>query len=181
VTQTGEVARIPPPLVVRDDLLASRVSAIHSSSFLFRRTDLLALPDGVDESIPASYGEDYDLLLRLTESGPIASVQQPLVVVHWDRVSYFAGRWTAMASGLSYLLDKHPELYSNPSNAARMCGQIAFARAASGDRKSARMWAGRCLRRRPTEPRAWLTFAMMTGLVGPDRIVSALNKRGRGI
>src|SRR5690606_15281238 len=93
VTQTSEVSHTPPPIVVRDDLLASRVSAIHPSSFLFRRADLLALPEGVDENIPASYGEDYDLLLRLAQSGPIASVQGALVVVHWDRVSHFAGRW----------------------------------------------------------------------------------------
>lgn len=181
VTQSGEVIRTPPPLVTHEEFFASRVPEIHPSSFLFRRSDLCALPGGVDEGIPYSYGEDYDLLLRLTSSGPIVSVQEPLVVIHWDRVSYFAGRWNAMAGGLAYLLAKHPRLYESRRNAARMCGQIAFAQAASGDMKSARVWAKQCLRRRPTEPRGWLTLAAMTRVVKPERIIAELNKRGRGI
>ncbi|PKI90835.1 glycosyl transferase family 2 [Actinomycetales bacterium SN12] len=181
VTRDGTVTRIPPLVTQRSDLLQSRVGEIHPSSFLFRRTALGALSGGVDESIPSSYGEDYDLLLRMTEFGPIVSVQAALVIVHWDRDSYFAGRWSAMASGLGFIVEKHPDLLFDNDNAARMSGQIAFAHAASGDYRAARIWLRRTLRHRLREPRAWLTVLAMSRVVSPRTIVTALNKRGRGI
>lgn len=181
VTREGTIDRRPPLVTTREDLLRSRVGELHPSSFLFRRADLLALPGGVDESIPFGYGEDYDFLLRVTERGPIASVSRELVVVHWDRDSYFAGRWERMAEGLSYLVSKHPALLEDTRNAARMCGQVAFAYAAAGEQGAARTWTQRTLRHRPTEPRAWLALLTMTHLLPPRLTVSALNRRGRGI
>ena len=181
VTLEGTVDRRPPMLTTREDLLRSRVGELHPSSFLFRRTDLLALPGGVDESIPFGYGEDYDFLLRITELGPIASVPHELVIVHWDRDSYFAGRWERMAEGLSYLVTKHPDLLHDGRNAGRMCGQVAFAYAAAGERSEARDWTRRTLRRRPLEPRAWLAMLTMTRLISPQQTIAALNRRGRGI
>lgn len=181
ITADGEVVRTPPATVTHEDLLRSRVGELHPSSMLFRAGDLRALPGGVDEDIPFSYGEDYDLLLRLTERGHISSVPEPVVLVHWDRVSYFAGRWEAMAAGLSYLLDKHPRLLSDSANAARMSGQVGFALAAGGERRRAGHWVRRALRHRFLEPRAWLTLLAFTRLVSPQRITTALNRRGRGI
>jgi glycosyltransferase involved in cell wall biosynthesis len=181
VTQSETIVRIPPEVTTRSDFLASRIGEIHPSSFLFRRADLLDLPRGVDEEIPHSYGEDYDLLLRLTERGPIVSVSRPLVIVHWDRTSYFAGRWEPMAQGLGFLLEKHEDLLLDDANAARMCGQVAFAYAAAGAKDSARQWARRARRHRLTEPRVALTWIALSGLVRPERIVTALNRRGRGI
>lgn len=181
MTTAGSTTRTPPLRTTHADFLNSRVGEIHPSSFLFRRTDLVALPGGVDEEIPFSYGEDYDLLLRLSEKGDIVSVPESLVIIHWDRTSYFAGRWEAMAGGLSFLLEKHPSLLTNGPNAARMCGQVAFAHAAAGNRAEARQWASRSMRHRPVEPRGWLAMIAMTGLVSPQRIVTALNRRGRGI
>ncbi|MFS0853049.1 glycosyltransferase family 2 protein [Microbacterium sp. 179-I 3D4 NHS] len=181
VTPSESIVRIPPEVTTRSDFLASRVGEIHPSSFLFRRADLLELPSGVDEKIPHSYGEDYDLLLRLSEQGHIVSVERPLVIVHWDRTSYFAGRWEPMARGLGFLLEKHQDLLLDDANAARMCGQVAFAYAAAGAKDSARQWARRARRRRATEPRVALTWLALSGLVSPERIVAALNRRGRGI
>ncbi len=181
VTATTRTERIPGLATSRSDFLESRVGEIHPSSLLFRRADLLALPGGVDEQIPFSYGEDYDLLLRLSEHGDIVSVPEPLVIIHWDRTSYFAGRWEAVAAGLSFLLDKHPDLLKNRANAARMCGQVAFAHAAAGNQASAKSWARRAVGYRRAEPRAWLTYVTLTGLVSPDRIVSTLNRAGRGM
>lgn len=181
VTQTGSVTRIPPMVTTRAEFLESRVSDIHPSSFLFRRSDLLDLPGGVDEEIPSSYGEDYDMLLRMTERGPIVSVPEPLVIVHWDRDSYFAGRWIPMAEGLGFLLGKHTDLLLNDGNAARMCGQVAFAYAAGGEKVQARTWARRARGHRLTEPRALLTWIVLTGLLTPKTIVAILNKRGKGI
>lgn len=181
VTQTGSVTRIPPMVTTRSEFLESRVSDIHPSSFLFRRSDLQDLPGGVDEEIPSSYGEDYDMLLRMTERGPIVSVPEPLVIVHWDRDSYFAGRWIPMAEGLGFLLGKHTDLLLNDGNAARMCGQVAFAYAAGGEKVQARTWARRARSHRLTEPRALLTWIVLTGLLTPKTIVAILNKRGKGI
>lgn len=181
VTLEGTVDRRPPMLTTRTDLLRSRVGELHPSSFLFRRKDLLSLPGGVDEAIPFGYGEDYDFLLRVTEIGPIVSVPHELVIVHWDRDSYFAGRWERMAEGLSYLVAKHPDLLHDSRNAARMCGQVAFAYAAAGEGAEARSWTRRTLRHRPIEPRAWLAMLTMTHLVSPQQTIAALNRRGRGI
>ncbi|MFS0892615.1 glycosyltransferase family 2 protein [Microbacterium sp. 179-I 3D3 NHS] len=181
VTLSGSVTRIPPTVTTRDDFLASRVSDIHPSSFLFRRSDLQDLPGGVDEEIPSSYAEDYDVLLRMTERGPIVSVPEPLVIVHWDRDSYFAGRWIPMAEGLGFLLGKHSDLLLHDGNAARMCGQVAFAYAAGGDKAQARTWARRARGHRLTEPRALLTWIVLTGLLTPKTIIAILNKRGKGI
>lgn len=181
VTLEGTVDRHPPMLTTRTDLLRSRVGELHPSSFLFRHTDLLSLPGGVDEAIPFGYGEDYDFLLRVTELGPIVSVPDDLVIVHWDRDSYFAGRWERMAEGLSYLVAKHPDLLHDSRNAARMCGQVAFAYAAAGEGAEARAWTRRTLQHRPLEPRAWLAMLTMTHLVSPQQTIAALNRRGRGI
>jgi glycosyltransferase involved in cell wall biosynthesis len=181
VTQEGTVDRTPPVEVTRDDLLRSRIGELHPSSFLFRRADLLAVPGGVDEAIPFSYGEDYDLLLQATERGGIVSVDRPLVIVHWDRASYFAGRWEAMAKGLSYLLTKHTELAHDDVNAARMFGQVAFASAAAGARNEGWSWARRAIGRRFAEPRGWLALIVLARLTSPQRVVEALNSRGRGI
>lgn len=181
VTQEGAVDRRPPLVTTRADLLRSRVGELHPSAFLFRRSQLLALPGGVDEAIPYGYGEDYDFLLRVTENGPIVSVPHELVIVHWDRDSYFAGRWERMAEGLSYLVRKHPDLLEDARNAARMCGQVAFAYAAAGEREAARTWTRRTLGHRTTEPRAWLAMLTMTHLLSPQFTIAALNRRGRGI
>lgn len=181
VTLDGTIDRRPPMLTTREDLLRSRVGELHPSSFLFRREHLLTLPGGVDEEIPFGYGEDYDFLLRVTESGPIACVARELVIVHWDRDSYFAGRWERMAEGLSYLVTKHPDLLEDSRNAARMCGQVAFAYAAAGESSAARSWTRRTLGHRPTEPRAWFALLVMVRLLSPQFTIAALNRAGRGI
>ncbi|MDN6303994.1 MAG: glycosyltransferase family 2 protein [Brachybacterium sp.] len=181
VTLDGTIDRRPPMLTTRADLLRSRVGELHPSSFLFRREDLLALPGGVDEAIPYGYGEDYDFLLRVTERGPIASVAHEHVIVHWDRDSYFAGRWERMAEGLSFLVSKQPDLQDDSRNAGRLCGQVAFAYAAAGDQGAARTWTRRTLTHRPLEPRAWLAMLTMTRLISPQTTIATLNKRGRGV
>jgi hypothetical protein len=60
-------------------------------------------------------------------------------------------------------------------------GQLAFARAAQGARRDALSWAGRTLRRRPTEPRAYLASAVALRLASADGVMDALHRWGRGI
>ncbi len=174
------MARLPPRSVQLSQLVRERVTALHPSTFVVRRS---ALDDIglVDEEIPGSYGEDYDWLLRAARLGPIISVEQPLVDVYWHEQSFFAERWQAIADALSYLLRKHPELNADPHGLARIQGQIAFAQAALARRSAACQASWRALRNNPLERRAYLALAVASGFVSAKSIVRHANRRGRGI
>lgn len=173
--------RIPPQVVHMADFLESRVTAIHPSSLMYRRAELLGGTGLVDEELPASYGEDYDLLLRATRSGPVVSVLEPMVTVHWDRTSFFSGRWENIAEGLTYLLAKFPEFDGCPRGTARIAGQISFAHAAAGNSKEAVTWAVRALRRDVRQLRAYAAVLVGLRLVSADVMLNAVQRRGRGL
>lgn len=173
--------RVPAAVTSRSDFLRSRVAEVHTSSLLVRRRDVMTPNGFVDEQLPASYGEDYDILLRLSELGDVHSVTSPQVLVHWNRPSFFAERWQGLAAGLSYLLRKHPDLVRHHRNAARIRGQIAFAHAAAGDRAAAGTWARRSMGTRRGEPRAWAALAVAGGVLSPGLMVRAMNKLGKGL
>jgi glycosyltransferase involved in cell wall biosynthesis len=163
------------------DLLRSRLQELHPSSFLMRRS---ALVDGiglVDEAVPGSYGEDYEFLLRAARRTPIVNVPEVGVVALWHRQSYFTARWTTIATALEWLLERYPEFRSDPRGLARITGQIAFARAASGSRRSAMGWTGRTIRHSPREPRAYLALAVASRMVKADTVLGRLHRSGRGI
>lgn len=177
----GSHLRTPPARVGLDDLLRSRITELHPSSFLLRTADLRGPLGLVDEDLPASYGEDYDLLLRAAKLGDVVAVPEPLTVVHWDRASFFSERWHGIAAGLGYLLDKHPEFSRSARGRARVEGQIAFAHGALGARPAARRWAARAIRHDPRQPRAYLALLVGLRVVSGARVVTALNARGRGL
>lgn len=181
LTRKGRIDRTPPPRVTREDLVRNRVATIHPSTLLLRAPMLQELSGPVDENIPSGYGEDYDLLLRVAEYGDVVSVQGVVGLIHWDRVSHFAGRWTNMAAGLEFLLDRHPDLLGNDRNAARMSGQIAFAHAAGGQKNLGRDWARKSRSHRWGEWRWVAASAVNRGLVKPDGLMKALNLVGRGV
>ncbi|RKN35229.1 glycosyltransferase family 2 protein [Micromonospora musae] len=163
------------------DLLRDRMTELHPSTFLIRAT---ALRDGfglVDEEIPGSYAEDYEFLLRAARSAPLVNLRTPYVLVRWHKRSYFAQRWDTISSALQWLLERYPEFAGQPAGEARVAGQIAFARAASGDRRGALHWARRTLRRNPREPRAYLALAVAGRVVRADAVLRTLHRRGRGI
>lgn len=162
------------------DLLGSRMTEAHPSTFLLRREKFGTL-GLVDEKLPGSYAEDYDLLLRMARAGGIVSVPLPLVTVRWHPASYFADRWRTIADALEYLLDKHPEFSSCPRGMARVCGQIACAHAALGERRAALAAMRRALRHNPRERRAYLAAVLLTRVVSPGAVQRVLNARGRGI
>jgi glycosyltransferase involved in cell wall biosynthesis len=174
------VDRIPPAAVALGDLARDRLTALHPSTFVFRRS-LVADIGLVDEEIPGSYGEDYDLLLRAARHAAILTVQQPLVEVLWHPQSFFAERWQTITEALRYLLTKHPELRADTAGRARIDGQIAFAEAALARRREACRFSWQALRGNPAERRAYLALAVATGLVPAASIVQAANRRGRGI
>lgn len=180
-SEGGTSVRLPPREVSFDDLLLSRVTELHPSGFLARTERFRRELHGIDEQIPVSFGEDYDLLLRAARFGPIVSVTDVLVVVNWNRPSFFTLRWQGIAEGLEYILAKHSEFDDCPKGYARIAGQIAFARAAMGDRATARRWANAALRRDPSQVRAYGAHAVALRLVSPSWLVAMANRRGHGL
>jgi hypothetical protein len=167
--------------ITHAELLRSRVSEAHPSTYLIRRHALLDGIGLVDEDLPGSYAEDYDLLLRAARRTPVGVVRLPLAKVFWHRSSFFAERWQTIIDALDHLVAAHPELRSEPAGLARIEGQQAFARASMGDRQGAWRTARRALGRNRREPRAWLALLVATGAVRSEWVLRALQAGGRGI
>ncbi len=163
------------------DLLADRLTELHPSTFLLVRDRLVAEVGLVDEQIPGSYAEDYEFLLRAARVAPVVHVPEVLVDVLWHQRSYFASRWETIETALTWLLERYPEFDAVPAGKARVLGQIAFAQAARGHRTGAVRTAARTAVLNPREGRAYLALAVASRAVGPDRVLAALHRRGRGI
>ncbi|MEU3308558.1 glycosyltransferase [Nocardiopsis sp. NPDC055551] len=162
------------------DLLASRLTELHPSSFLIRRSAMVDGCGTVSEEIPGSYAEDYELLLRLAKRAPIRNVPEAGVRVLWHRKSFFSERWQTISTALRWLLEKYPEFRVVPRGYARVAGQIAFAEASAGHRGAALRWIGTTLRTRPLEGRAHVAFLVVCG-VPPGWILRLLHLRGKGV
>lgn len=162
------------------DLTRSRMAMLHSSSFLFDRPALVA-SGNVAEEAPGSQNEDWDLLLRAAKRAPIAHVDEPLVVVQWGRTSFFARRWDGRNASLDWMLARHPEIADDAVGHARVLGQLAFGEAAQGHRGPAWRLAGRALRRRPTQWRAWVALPVALYPRSSEWVMNALHRHGRGV
>jgi GT2 family glycosyltransferase len=170
----------PSAVVTHADLLRSRVTELHPSGFLIRRT-ALDRAGGVDEELPGAYSEDYDLVLRISAAGAdIAMVVEPLTVVRWTGGSYFFSRWETISKALRHLLAKHPDLAADRRGAARIWGQIAFAEAAAGHRRRALRALGEAVRCWPLERRVPVAALAVLG-VPANSIQAVLHRRGRGV
>jgi len=167
-------------LVTHDRLLENRVKELHSSTLLMRRSafDRAGL---YDEELPYSYGEDYDWLLRASRIGRVGAVQEILADIRKDIPSWFRDRSLNTATALEYLLDKHPDFRERRRGHARILGQIAYARAAAGERGRGVRLAGRALLRSPAAPHAWLALAVAGPGIEPQRLLSAARRLGRGL
>lgn len=181
VTDDAVVERRAPASIGFADLLESRVAEIHPSSYLLRRDLVLDTIGLVDEELPASYGEDYEFLLRAARVGEIACVPDPLVNIYWNRPSFFAARWDSIAAGLAYILERVPEFADAPRGRARIEGQIAFALAARRRRREAFTWIGRTLRNDPRQLRAYAAIAVALRLVSAGWLVRRVQATGRGL
>ncbi|MCW2678370.1 MAG: glycosyl transferase family 2 [Modestobacter sp.] len=167
--------------VARGDLLRSRMAMLHSSTFLLRRAALLGGLGLVDEAIPGSQNEDWDLLLRASARHPVAHVDQPLVRVRWGASSHFSRQWQTRVDSLEWMLDRHPDLRSAGAGTARVYGQLAFGHAALGHRREAARWAARAARVNWREPRSLVALAVASGAVGAESVMTTLHRRGRGL
>lgn len=170
----------PAAPVTFRDLLRDRVFALNGSTLIIKRDVLVNEVGPVDEELPGSYAEDYDLLLRIAKRGPILCVREPLVAINWAG-SFFSRRFPMIADALVHLLEKHPEFTTEPRGLARIEGQIAFYRAAAGEYGTAMRWALRSLRHNWRERRAYLALVLAGRITSGQRVLSALNARGRGI
>lgn len=162
-------------------LTRSRMAMLHSSALLFDRVALLERIGLVDEEVPGSQNEDWDILLRAVKVGDIVHVDEPLVVVMWGAASFFTRTWDTKISSLHWMLAQHPEIGQDRKGASRVYGQIAFGEAGRPDRLAARRWAGKALRNNPLQWRAWVALAVAGRLVTPSRVLNTLHTFGRGV
>lgn len=184
VVDDGEnrhVRLVPQDELGRDDFLRNRNPGLHSSSLMFRREVLQGELGLIDEELPRSYGEDYDILLRGSELGLVTVVNEPLVRVLWNGQSYYFGQWAAYAEALQYLLRKHPDFAKIPAALGRIEAQIAFALASSDQGTEARSWAWRALRHNPKQVKAALAIAISWKLVSTRTVTRVVQRFGRGI
>jgi GT2 family glycosyltransferase len=167
-------------LFSHDRLLHNRVKELHSSTLMMPRSafDAAGL---YDEDLPHGYGEDYDWLLRASRVGKVGAVEEILADIRKDIPSWFRDRSLNNATALEYLLAKHPDFQDRPRGHARILGQIAYARAAAGERRRGVRIAGRALRRYPAAPHAWLALAVASPGVEPQWLLSMSRLSGRGL
>jgi GT2 family glycosyltransferase len=168
------------PDVTRAQLLRSRRKELHSSTLLMRRR-VFDEVGGYDETLPMSYAEDYEFLLRAVETGRVGVVNLPLASIRKYNASWFRERAEVVAEALEYLLRRHPQIAESRAGHARVLGQIAFARSTLGERKQGLKIAGQAFRRWPVAPHAGLAVIHSVTGIDPRRLLASTRKAGRGI
>jgi glycosyltransferase involved in cell wall biosynthesis len=167
--------------VCLDDLVKSRMSMLHSSTFMVRREAMLGGLGLVAEDAPGSQNEDWDMLLRASKRAPIVHVDEPLVRVLWGTSSHFAYEYATKISSLRWMMSRHPEIRGCRPGAARVYGQLACWSAASGNKRDAWFFTRQAVRNNWREPRAAIAIAAATGVVSVEAVLGALQRRGHGI
>lgn len=164
-----------------DDFLENRIMEVNPCTILAPTRLVLDEIGLVDEELPGSYAEDYEWLLRAVQVADIVVVPQPLTLIHWTSGSFFAARWATIHDAIDYLIAKHPDLAANDVGLARLRGQQAFAKAATGERREALRLAKETRRLNPREKRAWVATLVAWRVVSPGRALRAAHATGRGI
>jgi glycosyltransferase involved in cell wall biosynthesis len=167
-------------VVTRDQLLRARRKELHSSTMLMRR-EVFDLVGGYDEELPASYGEDYEFLLRAVQAGRVGVVTTPLASIRKYTTSWFRDRAEVIVAALEYILRVHPEIAESRAGHARLLGTIAFAQATMGHRRTGLRLAGVALRRWPLAPLAWLAAVQAVTRLDPRFLLRIARMMGRGI
>jgi GT2 family glycosyltransferase len=168
------------PDITRAQLLRSRRKELHSSTLLIRR-EVFDHIGGYDETLPMSYAEDYEFLLRAVETGRVGVVNTPLASIRKYNASWFRERAEVVAEALEYLLRTHPQIAESRAGHARVLGQIAFARSTMGQRRQALSIAGQAFRRWPVAPHAGLAVIHAATGIDPRVLLASTRKAGRGI
>ncbi|WP_256838339.1 glycosyltransferase family 2 protein [Ornithinimicrobium faecis] len=166
--------------VSHEMFVGSRMAMVHSSTLLFRRDRLVNELQGIDESIPKSMGEDWDILLRASAIEPVVHVDKPLVQVSFGN-SFYRRDWKSRADANIWFLGHHPQISEEPRAHARVLGQNAYAYACEGQVRQAWRWAGNALRRDARQWRAYLAIGVAIVPVSGDLVMTVLNRFGRGV
>ncbi|NNE97344.1 MAG: glycosyltransferase family 2 protein [Acidimicrobiales bacterium] len=182
VNYRGEdhVRRADASEVNKTGLLHSRIFEIPSSSFVIDTELVRDELGGIDEALPGSYGEDYDLMLRAADKTSLSVVEDPLCRVYWHGSSFFFERWKLIDEALEYMLGKFPEFDTAPKGKARIVGQRAIAQAEIGDRKKALGSVRDVVKLNWREPRWPLALLVMAGMPA-NLILKVLHRFGKGI
>lgn len=167
--------------VTHEALLASRMSMLHSSTFLFRRKALEGALGLINEEIPGSQKEDWDILLRSSALHPVVHLDEPLVRVLWGRSSHFSRRWDTKIESSIWMLKHHPDMAAHRKGSARLKGQLAFAYASDRKRREALRWAGRSLYGDPFQWRAWVSLGVAIVPSSSELVMATLHRWGRGV
>lgn len=167
--------------VTHADLLRSRFFMLHSSTFMARKEALVNGFGLMNEEIPGSMCEDWDILLRASARHPVVHVDRPLVRVLWAQTSFFSRRWEIKLAAHLWMLQHHPDIWTSRVGVGRVLGQIAFDNAALGRRRSAVAYAFRALRRNPREHRAVFALVVALRLASANSVLAMLHRHGRGI
>ena len=176
-----DTPRVPDPdSLTFSDFLRNRMTEVHPSSWLVHRDTLVDEIGLVDEEIPGSYAEDYDLFLRTARVCPIAVATAPLVRIWWHGASYFFERWDTIDRALEYLVHKYPEFDGERRGLARIRGQQAVAQAAMGRRSRALRTMIEAARLNPVERRVPVAAAVAVGLPA-ETALKVAHRFGKGI
>lgn len=179
--QDVDTPRMPDPdRMGFGDFLRDRMTEVHPSSWLVHKETLTEKIGLVDEEIPGSYAEDYDLILRTANVSQIAVAPQPLIRVWWHGASFFFERWKTIDEALDYLVDKYPAFDRHPDGLARIRGQQAVAKAAMGKRREALGTIISTAKIRPFEKRLPLALAVVAGLKA-ETALKVAHRFGKGI
>jgi glycosyltransferase involved in cell wall biosynthesis len=165
-------------------LMRDRLALLHPSTFVMSREAVVTGIGPLDEADAGARVADLEFLARATRWAPLRNLPEVGVEVARRAHSVPAGPRPGVAAELTWLLDACPELSRAPTAEARVCGQIALATAAEGDRRAAARWAGYTLTRNVTEPRAYLALAVAGRLVnarGAARLLNVHNQPTVGI
>jgi glycosyltransferase involved in cell wall biosynthesis len=154
----------PEETEVEGDLLAPLLrTSLISTQMLVARRDLLLGISGFDPEMRALI--DWDCALRLAPLGPIAFVDEPLVIQRFSPNSITRDRAKKLAAQIR-IAGKHAGLYAaHPRAHARLHYVIAGGHRLAGDLASARAALARARALDPAEPRYW-AMSLALGLRG---------------
>ena len=156
------IAYVPDPgvAVVEGDILTTlmQTSVVSTQTLVVRRDRMLEI-GGFDESFRALI--DRECLLRLAPLGPIACVDEPLVLQRFSENSITRDNALRLRSQ-ARIVEKHHDLYAgHPELLAGQYYAIAGGHRRLGEYAEARAALARARALQPTNPRLWAMTAYL--------------------
>jgi glycosyltransferase involved in cell wall biosynthesis len=166
IRQAGRERSVVVPSLVFTDRDSMRIP---SGAVLGKRRVILEQVGLMDESLPASYGEDLDFLLRAAKAGRIVCVPEPVMLINGDSSSFF-GRWTEQIGSLEILVRKHADGGFSEALAS-LLAHLAVLYSAVGNTRASRNCAIGSIRINPLRVAGYAAYLCGLGLVdGEDAL-----------